>query len=68
MCCAHGSDDVYTAFADDRSSQQADSRHGYVGDLFEDFYDTIDVSLERFRTDFTGSWMFAYIAALRPQA
>lgn len=34
------------------------------GDLFEDFYDTIDVSLERFRTEFTGSWMFAYIAAL----
>lgn len=34
------------------------------GDLFEDFYDTIDVSLETFRTQFTGSWMLGYVAAL----
>jgi glycosyltransferase involved in cell wall biosynthesis len=34
------------------------------GDLFEDFYDTIGVSLERFRTEFTGSWVLGYVAAL----
>jgi starch synthase len=35
------------------------------GDLFEDFFDTIGVSLERFRTEFTGSWMLGYVAAMR---
>lgn len=34
------------------------------GDLFEDFHDTIDVSLERFRTEYTGSWLFGYVDAL----
>jgi glycosyltransferase involved in cell wall biosynthesis len=34
------------------------------GDLFEDFHDTIDVSLERFRTELTGGWLFGYVDAL----
>jgi glycosyltransferase involved in cell wall biosynthesis len=34
------------------------------GDLFEDFFDTVDVSLERFGTEFTGSWFVGYIDAL----
>ncbi|WP_052667099.1 glycosyltransferase family 4 protein [Nitriliruptor alkaliphilus] len=34
------------------------------GDLFEDFHDTIDVSFERFRTEYTGSWLFGYVDAL----
>lgn len=34
------------------------------GDLFEDFYDTIDVSLEQFGEDFTGSWFVGYVNAL----
>jgi glycosyltransferase involved in cell wall biosynthesis len=34
------------------------------GDLFEDFHDTIDVSLDRFRTDYSGSWLFGYVEAL----
>jgi glycosyltransferase involved in cell wall biosynthesis len=34
------------------------------GDLFEDFFDTIDVSVERFRTQLTGGWLFGYIEAL----
>jgi glycosyltransferase involved in cell wall biosynthesis len=35
------------------------------GNPFEDFFDTINVSFETFRTDYTGSWMFAYAEALR---
>lgn len=35
------------------------------GYLFEDFFDTIGISLETFRTETTGSWMFNYIDALR---
>lgn len=34
------------------------------GDLFEDFFDTIDVSLEQFEKQFTGSWFVGYINAL----
>ncbi len=34
------------------------------GDLFEDFFDTIDVSLEQFEDEFTGSWFVGYIQAL----
>jgi glycosyltransferase involved in cell wall biosynthesis len=34
------------------------------GDLFEDFFDTIGVSLEGFRTELTGGWLFAYVRAL----
>lgn len=34
------------------------------GDLFEDFFDTIDVSVERFRTELTGGWLFGYVEAL----
>ena len=34
------------------------------GDLFEDFFDTIDVSVETFRTELTGGWLFAYVRAL----
>jgi glycosyltransferase involved in cell wall biosynthesis len=34
------------------------------GDLFEDFFDTIDVSLEQFGNEFTGSWFVGYINAL----
>jgi glycosyltransferase involved in cell wall biosynthesis len=34
------------------------------GDLFEDFFDTIDVSVERFRTQLTGGWLFGYVEAL----
>jgi glycosyltransferase involved in cell wall biosynthesis len=33
--------------------------------LFEDFFDTIGVSLETLRTELTGGWMFNYIDALR---
>ncbi len=35
------------------------------GNLFEDFFDTIGVSLEDFRTKFRGSYQFGYIEALR---
>jgi hypothetical protein len=34
------------------------------GDLFEDFYDTIGVSLERFRAEYSGTWLFGYVEAL----
>ncbi len=34
------------------------------GDLFEDFFDTVDVSLEQFGTEFTGSWFVGYLNAL----
>ncbi|MBD1809593.1 glycosyltransferase family 4 protein [Microcoleus sp. FACHB-SPT15] len=35
------------------------------GELFEDFHDTIGVSLESFRDELTGGWLFNYIDALR---
>jgi glycosyltransferase involved in cell wall biosynthesis len=35
------------------------------GDRFEDFFDKIGVSLDRFRDEFTGGWLFNYIEALR---
>ncbi|MBD2343416.1 glycosyltransferase family 4 protein [Anabaena subtropica FACHB-260] len=35
------------------------------GGLFEDFFDTVGVSLEIFRTEQTGGWMFNYIEALQ---
>ncbi|MBA2318874.1 MAG: glycosyltransferase family 4 protein, partial [Euzebyales bacterium] len=34
------------------------------GDLFEDFHDTIGVSLEDFRTTLSGGWLFGYTEAL----
>jgi glycosyltransferase involved in cell wall biosynthesis len=34
------------------------------GDLFEDFFDTIDVSVDRFRAELTGGWLFGYVDAL----
>lgn len=34
------------------------------GNLFEDFFDTIGVSFDSFRTEYTGSYMFNYIKAL----
>jgi glycosyltransferase involved in cell wall biosynthesis len=34
-------------------------------DRFEDFFDKIGVSLEMFRDEFTGGWLFNYIDALR---
>jgi glycosyltransferase involved in cell wall biosynthesis len=33
-------------------------------DRFEDFYDKIGVSLETFRDEFTGGWLFNYVDAL----
>jgi glycosyltransferase involved in cell wall biosynthesis len=35
------------------------------GLLIEDFLDANELSLEDFCTDFTGSWLFGYVAALR---
>ena len=35
------------------------------GNLFEDFFDTVGVSLEILRTEQTGGWMFNYIDALK---
>lgn len=35
------------------------------GDLFEDFFDTLGVSVEEFRTSLTGMWLFGYTDALR---
>src|SRR5215831_325618 len=35
------------------------------GDLFEDWLDTLGVSPEAFRDEFTGSWMFGYVEALQ---
>jgi glycosyltransferase involved in cell wall biosynthesis len=35
------------------------------GDRFEDFFDKIGVSLETFRDEFTGGWLFNYAHALR---
>ena len=34
------------------------------GDIFHDFLDRLGISLEQFRDEFTGSWMFGYAAAL----
>jgi glycosyltransferase involved in cell wall biosynthesis len=34
------------------------------GDLFEDFHDKIGISLEAFREEFTGGWLFNYVEAL----
>ncbi|MBE9228322.1 glycosyltransferase family 4 protein [Phormidium sp. LEGE 05292] len=34
------------------------------GNLFEDFFDTIGVNFDFFRTEYTGSYMFNYIKAL----
>jgi glycosyltransferase involved in cell wall biosynthesis len=34
------------------------------GDLFEDFHDSIGVTLEDFCTSYTGSWLFGYVDAL----
>ncbi len=36
-----------------------------AGDRFEDFFDKIRVSLETFRDELTGGWLFNYIKALR---
>ena len=35
------------------------------GDVFHDFLDRLGVSLDAFCSEFTGSWMFGYAAALR---
>jgi glycosyltransferase involved in cell wall biosynthesis len=35
------------------------------GNVLEDFLDTIGISLETFCNEFTGSWMFGYVDALR---
>lgn len=35
------------------------------GDLFEDFFDTINVSFEKFKTEHVGSYMFGYVKALQ---
>lgn len=35
------------------------------GDVFHDFLDGLGVTLEEFRDEFTGSWMFGYVSALR---
>ena len=35
------------------------------GNLLEDFLNTIGISLETFCNEFTGSWMFGYVDALR---
>ena len=35
-----------------------------AGDRFEDFFDKIDVTLETFRRDQTGGWLFNYVEAL----
>lgn len=36
-----------------------------AGDRFEDFHDKIGVSIETFRTELTGGWLFNYVEALR---
>lgn len=36
-----------------------------AGDRFEDFFDKIGVTLEKFRHDQTGGWLFNYVEALR---
>ena len=38
-----------------------------AGDLFEDFYDKIGVSLDQFREEQTGGWLFNLIEALQAQ-
>src|SRR5690242_6908446 len=35
------------------------------GNVLEDFLDKIGVSLDAFCVEFTGSWMFGYVSALR---
>jgi glycosyltransferase involved in cell wall biosynthesis len=35
-----------------------------AGDRFEDFFDKVGVTLETFRTDQTGGWLFNYVEAL----
>jgi glycosyltransferase involved in cell wall biosynthesis len=36
-----------------------------IGGQFEDFFDKIGVSLEQFRDELTGGWLFNYVLALR---
>jgi glycosyltransferase involved in cell wall biosynthesis len=36
-----------------------------AGDRFEDFHDKIGVTLEDFRTEFMGTWLFNYVEALQ---
>ena len=35
------------------------------GNVIDEFLDSIGVSMEKFIGEFTGSWMFRYVAALR---
>lgn len=35
------------------------------GDRFEDFHDKIGISVEEFRHEFTGTWLFNYVEALQ---
>ena len=35
------------------------------GDRFEDWFDKVGISLETFRTELTGGWLFNYVDALR---
>jgi glycosyltransferase involved in cell wall biosynthesis len=35
------------------------------GDRFEDFHDKIGISLEAFRTELTGGWLFNYVEAMQ---
>ncbi|CAN5290107.1 hypothetical protein BH23GEM4_BH23GEM4_12680 [soil metagenome] len=37
------------------------------GDVIEDFLDSIGLSLEQFRREMTGGWMFGYVEALKTQ-
>jgi glycosyltransferase involved in cell wall biosynthesis len=34
------------------------------GDLFEDFFDTLGMGVDQFRTQMTGGWLFGYVEAL----
>lgn len=35
------------------------------GDVIEDYLDAVGISLERFRTEMTGGWLFGYVEALK---
>lgn len=54
--------------ANERKSLRPDSEQTLAlllwGDRFEDFFDTVGITFENFRTELTGGWLFNYIEAL----
>jgi len=59
-----------TTSPDAQDLTSADGAHAVIallpfGDVFDDFLDSIGVSLEAFCTEMTGGWLFGYVEALQ---